>query len=1374
MLLKALKLYRPVKDLRIPVMGIDGKKICLAFFGENVTFLESYRFLGIKPNFVKRVFVPRVPKPVRTYLNAQYKRALMAHKLLPKTGVFGDFSSVDDVNFYLDYSAQVEGLIKRYRIYKYHDSRSNKFLVPLLDTLSGVPQDKYERILLYTVSLDKPIPKKIFYKRIFMVFKMLWQWKSKPEETLLPFDKVLMFMYGAKHGGRYVLLFDKDKKINNIARLKAILLALRNDNFELETDEEAERDAQEISDEAEVLEDVDDETKDIVKDSVKHYIKTNPELVNNIEPSQIPQAELVEPKKINKNQVALASVLSHAIGDPIRAIGIAKRLVSNKSIVDQKKILNKYAVYTLPKQKTVSAAKTPYISNANVPKLTNDVNPQHILEKRKQDFNVSLKEDMIDAFKILKTKNIPIDIKTVDVETIKTPPSELEPTIKDKYTVKLEDENKNEHSVTIELPHLTDEGTFIINGQKKVIINQLITYPIFFFKPYHGRFASGYSSISLHSKILKYNSYLMMFAGGYKFPLIMYLAYRMGFDEALKLFNVTYELVDGKEENGYALPNGKTIIFKWNDEAGHQLAISFEYSMKNFPSENFDLHSVATWRKVLENHIGNKNCTYILDQIWTNIVTPIEIKLLESKGDPTSIEKIVHYIAKEIVGGRVDDRNSLDRQRIRSSELFVSILQKQIHLAYNEFELKRAAGDDTAKLKIDERYIYSQVTNSQNVQGLENINPLEELAMMTRVTPIGIGGVGTAEEYPLKALNIHDTYYGNVDPLESPPGMSVGVQQQLTIGASLTNVRGTFTIKDRNKISNPAEILSTGPACIPFVESNEGARVTMAAGQAKQAIPLENIENPAIQSGYESILTTMLSDSFIKKYPFESGIVTEVSETIIKIKDDKSGKVLSMDITPTILHSGQSKNGLSVFKSTVKVGDKVRKNQIVAEGSHIKDGIISTGVNLCAAIMPWRGYNFEDGMVISESAAKKFTSIHVQRQSVYLKEDENVGYIVKMGDKLKKGDILMTYATELYDTESQNHLRSDGGTVVNIEVFSNVPEENIPELLYSVYEEFRQRYIALNGSYPIGNFREKGEKFVGILVKFTMSQKLVATRGDKLNNRHFNKGIISVILPDDQMPLTPWGERVEIVYNPLAIVNRMITGQILELHCGMIARKLAIEIEKKNRAEFTNTYGKVMSLLDNTKGKMYSTNMIKWIRAISDAEYNRVREKAIEDRFIPLVFPPFQTPDRKNIIEAMKMVDVKPRYSLYLPHYDTSSDPVAVGYLYVTKLEHIAEKKLSARSVGAYVEKTKLPASGGKSKAKSQALGEYDIYSLLAWDCPIMVDEFLGPVASDHVVKNEMISQIIQEGDCDFKATKTNPVKDLYLNMMLAIHLESI
>ena len=1355
---KALKLYRPAPHIVVPPNGVDKKNVCFGFLGENVTFSEAYRFLKLKPQYMKYVFVPRVTKPARSWLTSKYKKTLMGFKLKPFNGFFGDYSRYGGHNFFIDYSGQTEALVARFKIKRYISPKAIKYMLPLITTLGGVPEEDFERTILYVVSIDNPISPKIFNKRIYMLYAMLLKWKKSPDSVKLPFDKILMFVYGATAGGKYILLFDKNKS-NNLSRLKSIIKGIRMGDMKDEMDEEVKETSEEIVITSELTKELPEKEQEKTQSIVSTYIKDNPELTG--------FEDGTSTGKVKINQVITAAILSNTVGDSYKADRYAKKLATHPKDV-QKRLVEKHKAMVLPKQKVSCVSRDPIIKAYDPETLTNGSNPKHILEKRKSDFKETLVNDIIGSFKTLNTKELPLKVHSINIKTLESPASELYPTVKDRYTVKLLDKDRKVHTVQVELPHLNEDGMFITNGQKKVIVNQIITYPIFFFKAYFGMFMSSYAAVKIHSKILRKASYFIVHMAGYKMPLFLLMAYKLGFDETCKMFGLTYTLGDKKGDNTIYLPTGKYLTIKSTDDVGEQMASSLEYAVTSFPKEKFNLQEHNTWKRMLENFTGNRNCTYLIDQVWANVVTPIEIKLLESRGDPTTIDKIIRYICSEVVTGRVDDRNGLGRQRIRTSELFVSLLQKQILAAYNEFEMKKQSGDPDARLKINATKVFSQVVNSQNVQSLENINPAEELAMMTRVTPVGIGGIPDKEALPGQALMVHDSYYGNIDPLETPNGPGVGVQQQLTLGASITNIRGTFAEKDRSKI-NSTDILSTGPALIPFVESNDGCRVTMASGQLKQAIPLDVPEKPMIQSGFEGIFTPLLSDSFIKKAPVD-GIVEQVTDQLIIIRDKTTSKKHTIDVTPTILRSGQGKNGLGRFNPIIKVGDAVSKGAIIAEGANIKEGLISNGINLLSCFMPWKGFNFEDGMVISESVAKRFVSLHVEEQNVYITEDEDVEFISTMGSELKKGDILLTYSEALHDVESHKHLRSDGGKIVNIEIFSNVEEKDLPPELMSTYRDFKERYKLLRGDYPVGKFKEKGELFEGILIKFTLQQALTLEKGDKINNRHFNKGITALIEKNENMPVTPWGERIDIVYNPLSIINRMNTGQLCELHTGLISWKLGQLVQEMKRSEFEKMYAKVLDLLDGTDNKKSSNNVIKTIKSLSSNGYKNFVARAKRDNFIPMVFVPFKSPPRNNIVLALKVVGMDTTYPLYLPEYGKKTDPVSVGYMYVMKLEHISEKKIHGRSVGSYVGKTLAP-TAGKKRGGAGAIGEYDMYSLLSWDCPILIDEFFGPSSSDHGTKNEMISDIIQSGKTEFKATRSNPVKDLYGNMMLAIHL---
>ena len=820
------------------------------------------------------------------------------------------------------------------------------------------------------------------------------------------------------------------------------------------------------------------------------------------------------------------------------------------------------------------------------------------------------------------------------------------------------------------------------------------------------------------------------------------------------------------------LPNGQIATFECADdnEAGKQQIECFNKSVPFFPKNIDGIETPLFWQSVLEKSIGNRNCTYILNNILDNIVTAIEKNILASRNHPTELRYIIQTMVEEVVKGRIDDWNDTHNLRVRSSEVFVSLLQKQLNAAYTEYMSKRLSGDRDARLFINPTTVMSLIVTSQNFTMAENINPLEELSMLTRITPIGIGGIPKAAAWPAAAMNIHPSYFGNIDPLDTPASDKMGILQHLTIGSALTNTRGLFAERDRSKVK-AHEILSVGPAMIPFVESNEGARVCMASGQAKQAIPLKDKEFPAVQTGFESVLSGLLSDSFIKKAPID-GVITDITTLEIIIRDDKN-KIHAVDIKPVLLKSGQGKNGLGVFQTLVKVGQKVKTGEILAEGSGVKDGIISTGINMLCAFMPWYGYNFEDGMVVSESAAKRFTSLHQEEQSVYLTEEDDVSFVANIGDYVDKGAVLLTHSTTLYDTQTLKHLRADGGKIVDIEVYSNIPEEDIPQMLVPAFEAFRERYARLNGRYPLGSFKERGKPFIGVLVKFTIQQELRMIKGDKLNNRAFNKGVVAAIVPDDEMPRMPDGRKIEMLYSTLSVINRMNPGQLMELHTGLIAKELAIIATTKSRIEFTTKYAAALSLLDNTDGFHYSKSSITKLKSMSDPMYRDMVAQIKSSGFVPLVFPPFKTPPRDNILKALRVLGLKTKYPLMLPTFNNKiTDPISVGYLYVNKLEHMSDKKISARSTGSYATGTLAPTAGAK-RGGGQKIGEGDLYSLLAWDVPVLLDELFGPQSSDHGVKNELISEIVQKGDTTFKVSRQNPVKEIFSQYMSAILLKS-
>lgn len=1363
-----LKPFRISKQIIIPQQLKNGKNVCFAFFSENDTFINASNFIPIRKQTLKHVFVPTIMTPFKAFMDSKYKKELVDRKYIAIKARLGEYNKLHSRNFIFDVATYTTAMVNKFGFKRFDYGRAYYFFNNMMNMIKTVPDSEYEKVLFYSINLNNDIPPKLRLKKAYPILLMIREAIKTNSISTLPFDRLILHFYN-NSGSRCMLLFDKKIKVN-FSKMVSIFKKLN--KLDDDTEDKENGIVNNI-----VQNSVDDSEENVdpieakVNNSIKTYLDANPEDKKDVVKSVVRDKEESGDTFSNKD-LALTSVLYHKIGDPDKAKEVAQEIKKNGlNNVNNAIIANSATI--LPKSKAQNYSRDFLIKESKVEKLVDNQVPTHLLEKRQSDFGPVFYKDIKNAFSVLEKKDFSLKTESINMKTIKSPSSELKPTIKDRYNIVLVDKENNKHDISIDIPHLTPNGSFIINGQEKVLVNQIITYPIFFFKPYIGKFISSYSSIDIISKRLSKTSYLLgVFGSSYKFPLIMLLSYKIGFEKTLQDYNISYSISEEQpDKSNYfiKLPNEKYATFEWQDERGKELVESLKFSIPYFDKNNFDLLSSDTWRQGLESYIGSRNCIYLLDQIWDNVVTPIEIEILSSRSDPTELKDIIKYIAGEVVKGRVDDRNDINIQRIRSSEIIVALLQKQIYAAYNEYEAKKHAGDPNARLYINSTKAFSEIVVSQNLQTFEDINPLEELSVLTRITPIGIGGLPDKEAYPISAMTTHPSYYGNVDPLETPAGPGIGAQQQLTVGASVTDVRGTFAIKDRKDIKS-TEILSTGPALIPFVESNDGCRVVQAAGQSKQAVPLKNSETPAIQTGYETVLTPLLSSNFIKKSPVD-GTVIEITDFLIVIRD-RLGKKHFVDIKPVTLKSGQGKNGLSRFIPLVKEFNKVKTGQIIAEGSNIKDGMIANGINILCAFMPWKGFNFEDGMVISESAAKKFTSLHVEEEFIYLKEEEEVGYVVEKGIMLNKGDILITYSSSLYDVESHKHLRTDGGIVVNIEVYSNIEEDKIPEALKPHYLETRKTHEALRGRYTIGSFQEKGKHFEGILVRFTVQQELSLIKGDKLNNRHYNKGVVAIVEKDENMPVTPWGERLEMIYSPLSVINRMNTGQLCELHTSLISKRLANIMRDKSKKEFIETFTKVMNILSNEKNSKFMKSMISTVKQWSDKKYKEYRERIIKIGFLPLVFAPFKSPDRDQILKALKFLNLKSRYSLFLPEYNKKVDPVSVGWIFVSKLEHMSEKKIHARGIGPYVSRTMSP-TGGKRSFGGQTLGEYDMYSLLAWGAPTLIDEFFGPMSTDHITKNEMISEIIQKGETSYRVPKSIPSREIFANMMLAIHLTS-
>jgi len=463
----------------------------------------------------------------------------------------------------------------------------------------------------------------------------------------------------------------------------------------------------------------------------------------------------------------------------------------------------------------------------------------------------------------------------------------------------------------------------------------------------------------------------------------------------------------------------------------------------------------------------------------------------------------------------------------------------------------------------------------------------------------------------------------------------------------------------------------------------------------------------------------------------------------------------------------------------------VKDKQIIAEGSGISNGTIAMGRNLACCYMPYKGYNFEDGIVISERLAleDKLTSLHGVDVEVIVDRKDKVISIVELGKETTKGETLFKKFpgdldellgfdqeqdddTDVYD--GQIVTKSPGGKVVDIEVFSNIDPDTFPIL--------KPYIIRTNKKYkkpPKEKYTDRGISVKGIKIIFKVEQELRIGLGDKLCNRFGNKGIISLIEKDELMPRTPWGERADIVLNPLGVIGRMNVGQIYELYCGLISKFASIQMVKaKSKSEVLKLFDVIMKGLDTTPGKKFGLKFMSSISKLSDAQFKTMISQIKQTGFFPIIVPPFQAPTYKHIIPLMKKLGLKSGYNLTLPEFNTKTKSAfPFGYLYIAKLEHIGEMKAHSRSTGPTVGKTLQP-TGGKSREGGQRMGEGDTWALASYNCPTLLAEFFGPLSDDQVTKNEILTEIIQKGDANFRPAKTSPTKELlnayFTSLMLA------
>ena len=637
--------------------------------------------------------------------------------------------------------------------------------------------------------------------------------------------------------------------------------------------------------------------------------------------------------------------------------------------------------------------------------------------------------------------------------------------------------------------------------------------------------------------------------------------------------------------------------------------------------------------------------------------------------------------------------------------------------------------------------------SSQLSQFMDQTNPLGELTNKRRISALGPGGL-TRERAGFEVRDVHASHYGRICPIETPEGPNIGLINNMTTYGRINdngfietpyrvvkdgNVTEEiiylsadreidYTIVQANEIVDnklkadevvarfegetimvdaaeveladvsPQQIVSIATACIPFLENDDASRALMGANMQRQAIPLVKPSSPNVGTGIEYRIAKDSGSCIVAK---ADGIVKYVDASKIIIQEENGEH--EYKVSKFI----RSNMGTCLNQHViVEKGEKIKAGDILADGPSIENGELALGQNVTIAFMTWYGYNYEDAIIMSERLVKDdvYTSIHIEEYDIEIRETKlgpeeitrdipNVAEtslrhldgrgIVMVGAEVKEGDILVGKVTPKGQSEES-------------------PEE---KLLNAIFGE-KSREVRDNSlKVPHGGAgivqmvrffkREDGHELppgVNEVVKVYIVQKRKIAEGDKMAGRHGNKGVISRILPEEDMPFLPDGTPVDIMLNPFGVPSRMNIGQILELHLGMAAKKLGVK---------------------------FAT-------------------------------PVFDGIDNETLQEIMKEAQMEKDGKEILFDGRTGEpfdERISVGQMYMLKLSHMIDDKLHARATGPYSLVTQQPL-GGKAQNGGQRFGEMEVWALEAYGAAHSLEEILTIKSDDREGRNRAFEAI--------------------------------
>jgi DNA-directed RNA polymerase subunit beta len=969
-----------------------------------------------------------------------------------------------------------------------------------------------------------------------------------------------------------------------------------------------------------------------------------------------------------------------------------------------------------------------------------------------------------------------------------------------------------------DVPMMTEQGTFIINGTERVIVTQLVRSPgAYLMEPKDATKQVFTANLMpsrgswLELEIDKKGVVYARIDRKRKLPITTLLRALPAEDPStgfkldtssneaiLALFDNSSYIVNTLEKDPSTREEEALIeVFK-KQRPGEPPTLDNARSLLRalfFDPKRYDLTKVGRYK--LNQRLG-VNVPDGVRVLTTEDIVALVRRLIDLPTklgvDPESKDFAADAVvlSRDPIRGELDEYEDFGNRRLRTVG---ELIQEAFRVGLYRMErVERMTTEDvdaiTPQTIINIRPVVAALKeffgSSQLSQFMDQTNSLAGLTHRRRLSALGAGGL-TRERAPIEVRDVHPTHYGRMCPIETPEGPNIGLigslasfatvsefgfiqtpyrkvaggkvtdeivyldaaeERQYTIAQAserfdaktgkflheqvlCRSKEGEAVMVDAKHVEymdvSPAQIVSVATALIPFLEHNDANRALMGSNMQRQAVPLLITDPPLVGTGLEYRAAVDTGDVVISS---RAGTVVDVDAERIVVE----GRDGDRDSYELIKFMRSNQGTLIHQRPVVKLGDRVKAGDVLADGSSTHQGELALGKNMLVAFMPWEGFNFEDAIVISERLVKEdmLSSIHIHEYEIDARS-------TKLGDEEITRDIPNRSEESLKDLDERGIVRigaevGSGDLLVGKVTPKGETELTAEEkLIRAIFKEKAREVRDTSLKVPHGEggkvidvktfSREAGDDLppgVNELVRVYVAKKRKIAEGDKLAGRHGNKGVISKIVPAEDMPFLEDGTPVDVVLNPLGVPSRMNIGQILETHLGWAAFH---GVFGENGGKADGPTPVATAVFDGATPEDVDTALIDWTKQNPESPI----KMTVNDK----------RPPGRRCSGKVRLYDGRTG--------EPFEQKVTVGYMYILKLLHLVDDKIHARSTGPYSLVTQQPL-GGKAQFGGQRFGEMEVWALEAYGAAYTLQEMLT-IKSDDTVGRVKAYEAIVKGE---------------------------